>query len=690
MSKKSRRSGAIAFRPRARLLKLIGEELISDEVVAISELVKNAHDADATSVTISFLGVTTPDGEISVRDDGSGMDRDTLLGRWMEPAASTKVGANRSMTPRGRRMLGEKGVGRFAADKLARCLEIVTRPRGNPDETLAVIDWDQFAADDRMLEEVLNRWEMRPAELISRHGTLLKMTGLRSTWSERMFRRLSIRLGRLLSPFREKNSFTIKIESDEFPEYSGELRSDILEKAPYWIEARFDGRQTISVKTNRTSLVQQRWNGHGELGCGPVRIRLYAFDLDGEALARIGPRMEVRAWLKEWTGISIYRDGFRIWPYGEPHDDWLRLDQRRVNNPVEHLSNNQALGFIDISRDGNPELMDQTNREGLMNNKPLEDLRRLVYFVLQLIEAERQSIRHPVKRPSAMMNGHKNGEGSIPEALLKLADKASGDIKQELRQISQKLSMESAEQHAAHQRFVEGCFGLAAIGQMTSGLLSVLPDELDQLLADLNSLRKGVNRKAGENGHDSFDHFGQTLTSMTARVRLVQAATSGNDRRRAIDVIAEVESYENYIEPLLEKHGVRLEVEYASDDVLRTEMRPETLHCLLNILTVNSLDWLVQVKERRIRIGLTADDSRCHILFSDSGPGIAWQIGSRIFEPLFSMKEGGRGMGLTIAKRLVESHGGLMYLVLDGRRKGAAFQILLPRKRSRATFYNGR
>src|SRR5437879_2954389 len=108
---------------------------------------------------------------------------------------------------------------------------------------------------------------------------------------------------------------------------------------------------------------------------------------EGEALARIGPRLEVRAWLKEWTGVSVYRDGFRVWPYGEPHDDWLRLDQRRVNNPVEHLSNNQILGFIEISRDGNPDLLDQTNREGLFHNQAVEDLRRLVYFVLQVLEA---------------------------------------------------------------------------------------------------------------------------------------------------------------------------------------------------------------------------------------------------------------------------------------------------------------
>ena len=193
-----------------------------------------------------------------------------------------------------------------------------------------------------------------------------------------------------------RGPFVIQIESDDFPEYSGELRQDFLEKAPYRVEAEFDGEQTITIALNNRRPVAQRWNGHGELSCGPVRIRIFAFDLEGESLARIGPRMEVRAWLREWTGVSIYRDGFRVWPFGEPHDDWLRLDQRRVNNPVEKLSNNQVIGFIDIGRDRNPDLMDQTNREGLIHNQALDDLRRLVNFVLQSIEAERQSIRHPV------------------------------------------------------------------------------------------------------------------------------------------------------------------------------------------------------------------------------------------------------------------------------------------------------
>ncbi len=80
------------------------------------------------------------------------------------------------------------------------------------------------------------------------------------------------------------------------------------------------------------------------------------------------------SWLREWSGISVYRDAFRVLPYGEPDDVWLRLDQRRVNNSVVRLSNNQVCGFVEISGDTNPDLKDQTNRGGLIQNRAFEDL----------------------------------------------------------------------------------------------------------------------------------------------------------------------------------------------------------------------------------------------------------------------------------------------------------------------------
>jgi signal transduction histidine kinase len=684
------KTGTIAFQPRARLLKLIGEELISDEIVAISELVKNSHDADATRVILRFQSVTLDEGRIEVLDDGCGMDVDTLLGRWMEPAASTKTGKGRQFTPRGRRVLGEKGVGRFAADKVARHLEIASRCARRKEEILASIDWDRFDTDDLMLAEVKNRWEVRPAREIRGHGTLLRMSGLRSTWSERMFRRLCIRLSQLLSPFRVKDEFAIRIESDEFPEYSGELRADFLEKAPYRVEAEYDGIQTVSIGLSGRCPIAHRWNGQGELACGPARIRLFTFDLDAEALAKIGPRVELRAWLREWTGVSVYRDGFRVWPYGEPHDDWLRLDQRRVNNPVEHLSNNQVIGFIEIGRDSNPDLKDQTNREGLMHNQAFEDLRRLIYFVFQAIEAERQSIRHPKERIEDARRAIHEGNGSVVKEFENLTGSINGKTGRALRRLKNKLEEQSGREAAEFKRALSGFSGLAVMGQMVAGLMPVIPHRLSQMECDVNRLQETLAARRIPEGRDALAAIQGCIADIHEFCRMMLAASAASERRRAIDIHAELESFRALIGPLLTSRGIELKIVCPDRGVFRTEMRPESFLCLLQVLATNSMDWLSNAKKPSICIRLSANERNCTLLFSDNGPGVPSAIADRIFEPLFTRREGARGMGLTVARQLVESCGGHIDLLVDGRRRGATFRIFLPKKRSRATHHSGR
>jgi hypothetical protein len=324
-------------------------------------------------------------------------------------------------------------------------------------------------------------------------------------------------------------------------------------------------------------------NGQGELACGPVRARLFAFDLEGEALAQIGPRMEVRAWLKEWTGVSVYRDGFRVWPYGEPHDDWLRLDQRRVNNPVQHLSNNQVIGFIDIGRDANPHLIDQTNREGLIHNQALDDLRRLVYFVLQILEAERQSVRHPTRRAAPLPGPTSPETPSIPSELEELAGRLGGDAGDRLRQIGRQLVERFAAEEAFRKRTVAGYSDLAALGQMAVTVYSSLPHEVGRIEAELSALRGSLYRLKDPSTREAVDRVAGAVESVREQIRMM-GLVAGGERCGKIDLVAEVLSYQAMIQPQLIRRDVRMEIESPRRGVLRIEMRPENFHCLMQVL----------------------------------------------------------------------------------------------------------
>jgi hypothetical protein len=150
------------------------------------------------------------------------MDMETLLGCWMQPGGSTKQGVTNRVSRGGRRLLGEKGIGRFAADKLGDALELVTRARNAPEELRASIDWAAFENEHRMLSDVTAQWERRTPVVLDRFGTSLKITGLRTIWSERLFRKLCLRLKRLRSIFEAADAFKIIMHSDDFPDYSGE------------------------------------------------------------------------------------------------------------------------------------------------------------------------------------------------------------------------------------------------------------------------------------------------------------------------------------------------------------------------------------------------------------------------------------------------------------------------------------
>ncbi len=206
----------LTFKPRARLIRTIGDRLIRGPETAVIELIKNSHDADASYVRITFEPpLTEGDGAIIVEDDGHGMTLTEIEERWMEPATTDKI--DRRNSPNGRTLLGSKGIGRFATARLGRWLELETTGRSphNPKslETTKIlnIDWDVFDETKYLSEITFDYIQPMPS---AKTGTCLKITGVSENWTEVRLGNLHKEIRRLISPLEEADRADFKIFLD--------------------------------------------------------------------------------------------------------------------------------------------------------------------------------------------------------------------------------------------------------------------------------------------------------------------------------------------------------------------------------------------------------------------------------------------------------------------------------------------
>ncbi|HEX8114759.1 MAG TPA: HAMP domain-containing sensor histidine kinase, partial [Kofleriaceae bacterium] len=171
-------------------------------------------------------------------------------------------------------------------------------------------------------------------------------------------------------------------------------------------------------------------------------------------------------------------------------------------------------------------------------------------------------------------------------------------------------------------------------------------------------------------------------TQQLHSVRSVQPASS--KRRRGLDLAAELDRFASLSGPLLEQHDTTFVVDAPRGSVLRTDMRPELFSAVISSLTLNSLEWRQKGKPMTITAAVRIDGEFVEVTVQDSGKGVTLGLENTVFEPMVSGRDG-TGMGLTIARSILETHGGSIELLVDRRRKGATFKIRLPRKKARST-----
>ena len=426
------------FRPRARVLQLLGDELIGSPRLAVFELVKNAYDADANEVVVRLELATVGDSAIVVADDGEGTSLDVLRSVWLVPGDDHRCRQrqDRRRSRRHHRLpLGEKGLGRFAVHKLGNRITLTTRAL-DCDECVVDIDWNELV-DKPFLDEAPVRIQVRPPEVFTggRTGTRIEVRELRPPpWTRREVRSLCNQITSICSPFEQAGEFraVLRIPArehwvEDLPDFAA-----ILDRAMWRFrfrldEARLDctyefrpaagfnlelrtvpktGDPLQLPPTADADRIDRKIvaDAATSQGIGPLSGEFYVFDRDREVLRRIGSTRPMTDYLDRNGGVRVYRDGIRVYNYGEPGDDWLGLDLRRVNAPTRRISRNIILGAVHLSLEASDGLREKTNREGFIDNDTCARLRQIVLGAIGVLEAEcridKERIRRITEQPS--------------------------------------------------------------------------------------------------------------------------------------------------------------------------------------------------------------------------------------------------------------------------------------------------
>ena len=742
----------LSFHPRARIIRTIGDRLISGPEAAVIELIKNSHDADSSFARVTFIPPLKKDaGFILVEDDGHGMTLADIEEKWMEPATSDK--RDRRLSPGGRRLLGSKGIGRFAAARLGRYLELVStaltstaQPNVSNINSLGVprpqttripqIDWNAFE-EFKYLEEV-----QFVAEILSPNGntgTQIRISSLRDDWPEARLRQLYEELRRLISPLGKREDtkpFRIFLDLSQCTAEtcgfdgsaivnasvaSTEVEKGIerrlhevqpfpiLDACDYAVEGifdedgTFDGTMTIrraALEPEQLQLITPLRSNEGEEPCGIVLVRLHIFDREADAVRQtakkagfgaIGLR-EARKLLDSISGVAIYRESFRIRPYGDGENDWLTLDAKRVQNPTMKIGRNQIAGTIIIDDENNSHLIERSSREGLEENGAFRRLQSLVSNLLsEVVEPRRRRFRLNAgleeRSETSFQEVYRRiqlGWSKLLVAKIPLADRAEAEalVAKETDRLTVYLKRLEERQAQLEAKVTLGLI-IGEVMHQGNTPLSFLETETARLMRwwphfNERSPETEENRSEVPRILNGMSSSSQKLRVLFNALGPLSGARRGEPK--PYDPARVLAQTQYLFRSRLERLGVHFTIlqDHLGKNILGF---PDDLATAATNLIDNSLYWLEHhnISKPSITISIRDGGELCWIDVADNGIGVPAEFADQVFDVGFTLKPNGTGLGLSIAKEAaIRSNGDLELLASDA---GATFRISLPYER---------
>jgi len=717
----------VRFTIDAGVIDRLGRELVSKPETAVSELTKNAYDADAKEVKLTFENAYNKGGTLIIEDDGVGMTTNQLVNGFMRISSTEKIHFPESKKYK-RRRAGRKGIGRFATQRLGEKLTIITQTLDEEEAIKIEIDWSKFELDKNLMSI---SHKIQKVEKTKAEGTTLIVEGLRDGWSDAALKRAYRYVTDLLQPYplSKENKQAVHERKRIDPGFKayifrreGNHVEPVADEDLMFVDfaiATFegyidkDGIGICSVKSNLfeiDELFETRKNVEVREGNTIKKVELPYDTLDDVHFKcyyfhySYLPKQEatgIRKMLDQYGGLKLYRNGFRVPSIGEHMDDWLGFDisvRRRSILPPH--GNNNFSGFVEVTDYEGNRFNETSNRENLSQNQSFADLKDFVYRsvikgVIRISEArgtKDKTNRIDYKTPGEKLEGTINSITNIAD---EFEQKGNIVIANSVRQIVAEMKEAMILQKEIDKDVLNelsmlrvlSSLGLT-IGEFTHEIKNYIRALFDDSDHFIEKYSKGEDSKVAKRLKSNISSFSSYASYFDETV-----SQNVNRSLRPLALEVELNQFGELIRPALARANIKLNgPEISTYGLYTNPIHPSEFRSILFNFFTNSRKAILKANSvGQILIKGGSENGSVYLDFMDNGIGISDDIKDRIFEAFFTTSTPvghleperneltGSGLGLKIVKDIVNSYGGEVYLSTPDDGYTTSFRVKLPK-----------